>query len=151
MARPRDPFVAYRFLVEIGTDIAATFSECTGLAGETEVEEYQEGGLNEVRHRLPKTTKWTNLTLRRGLTDSKVLWDWWKARMQGDFTSDKGKRRTIGVILWDARTDNQVWRLDFYDAYPVKWTGPELKSDSNTVAVETLEFAHSGPSKGKPA
>jgi phage tail-like protein len=150
MAR-RDPYVAYRFLVELGSDIAASFSECTGLAAETEVEEYQEGGLNDVRHRLPKTTKWSNLTLRHGLTDSKALWEWYRARAQGDFKSAKGKRRSIAVILWDARREDQVWRWDFEEAYPVKWTGPELKGDSNTVAIETLEIAHSGPSKGKPA
>jgi phage tail-like protein len=147
----RDPYVAYRFLVELGADIAASFSECTGLAAETELEEYQEGGLNDVRHRLPKTTKWSNLTLRRGVTDSTALYDWYRARAQGDFTSDQGKRRSIAVILWDERRENQVRRWDFEQAYPVKWTGPELKGDANAVAIETLEFAHSGPSRGKPA
>jgi phage tail-like protein len=144
-----DPYVAFRFLVEVGSDIAGSFSECSGLQAETELEEYQEGGLNDVRHKLPKTTKWSNLTLRRGLTDSRELWDWYSARRQGDLKSAKGRRRSIAVILWDARLAGQVWRWDFEEAYPVKWTGPELKGDSNAVAIEALEFAHSGMSKGK--
>src|SRR5207245_3932037 len=101
-----------------------------------------EGGLNEVRHKLPKSTKWSNLTLRHGLTDSTLLWDWYRGRMKGDFK--KAPRKHVAVILWDGEQSNQVWRWDFDDAYPVKWTGPDLKGDSNTVAVEALELAHSG-------
>lgn len=149
MAR-RDPYVAYRFLVEIGSDIVAGFSECSGLQLETEFEEVQEGGENQVRYKLPKASKWGNLTLKRGLTDSSALWDWYRARMQGDFTSDAGRRRSIAVILWDESTDDQVWRWDFTDAYPVKWTGPELKADANAITVETLEFAHHGLTGGGP-
>jgi hypothetical protein len=36
---------------------------------------------------------------------------------------------------------------DFRDAYPVKWSGPELKADSGTVAVESVELVHRGLSK----
>jgi phage tail-like protein len=31
------------------------------------------------------------------------------------------------------------WNIE--NAYPAKWTGPQLKADDNTVAVETLELA----------
>jgi phage tail-like protein len=30
------------------------------------------------------------------------------------------------------------------NAYPVKWTGPELKASAGAVAIESLEFAHEG-------
>src|SRR5437763_773431 len=109
----RDPYVAHQFLIEIGSDIVGTFSECTGLQGETEIEEFQEGGLNELRHRLPKSTKWSNLTLRHGLTDSTVLWDWYRGRMKGDFKN--APRKHVAVILWNGETKNQVWRWDFND------------------------------------
>jgi phage tail-like protein len=147
---PRDPYVAHKFLIEIGAEVVASFSECSGLQIETEVEEVQEGGENQLRYKLPRGTKWGNLTLKHGLTESRVLWDWYRARLQGDFTSAKGKRRSIAVVLWDAALVNQVWRWDFAQAYPVKWTGPELKADANAVAVETLEFAHDGLSSGGP-
>jgi phage tail-like protein len=138
----RDPYVSYRFLVEIDREVAGHFSECSGLQAETEVEEFQEGGENALRRKLPKTTKWGALTLKRGLVDSTLLWDWYVARMKGDFR--KGGRKAVGVILWDETLSNEVWRWDFSDAYPTKWTGPELKGDSNAVAIETVEFAHSG-------
>jgi phage tail-like protein len=138
----RDPYVSYRFLVEIDREVVAHFSECSGLTAETEVEEFQEGGENALRRRLPKTAKWGALTLKRGLADSTLLWDWYLARSKGDF--QKGPRKSIAVILWDVNIADQVWRWDFADAYPTKWTGPELKGDANAIALETLEFAHSG-------
>jgi phage tail-like protein len=141
---PRDPLVSYRFLVELGSDIAASFTECSGLQGELEFEEYQEGGLNGMRHKLQKTAKWGNLTLRRGVTDSSELWDWFNARVQGTLASPKGERRDIAVILWDTAQSEQRVRWDVTGAYPVKWTGPELKGDSNTVAIEALELTHNG-------
>jgi phage tail-like protein len=30
------------------------------------------------------------------------------------------------------------------NAYPVKWTGPNLNANSNAIASETLEIVHNG-------
>ncbi|MBK8932716.1 MAG: phage tail protein [Chloroflexi bacterium] len=30
---------------------------------------------------------------------------------------------------------------DIEAAYPVKWSGPQLNSGDNTIAIQTLEFA----------
>jgi phage tail-like protein len=136
------PYVSYKFLVEIEGIVEARFSECSGLQVETEFEERQEGGVNEYRHKLPKGSKYANLTLKRGLTDSPVLWNWHR-----DVVNGKVQRKSVSVIVWDVwdvQINDQRWRWDFKDAYPVKWTGPELKWDSNTVAIETLELAHHG-------
>lgn len=141
MAR-RDPYVSYRFLVHVDGQLVAQFTECSGLQAETEVEEFQEGGENTLRRKLPKASKWGALTLKRGLSDSKELWDWYVARSKGDF--DKGPRKSVTVILWNENTEDEVWTWDFADAYPTKWTGPDMKSDANAVALETLEFVHSG-------
>jgi phage tail-like protein len=59
----------------------------------------------------------------------------------------KFKQTTVRVILMDSE-GNEKWQWEFYDAYPVKWTGPELRGDSNTVAVESIELAHNGIKKG---
>jgi phage tail-like protein len=39
---------------------------------------------------------------------------------------------------------NEKWRWRFTLAYPVKWSGPELKADGNDVEVESLELVHEG-------
>lgn len=148
MAERRDPYPAFQFLVELDNDIVAHFTECTGLQAETEVDEYAEGGENRFRHKLPKASRFGNLTLRRGLTDSSALWDWYDARSEGKFTG-KARRRPVAVILWDGPNRRQVWRWDLADAYPVRWTGPDLKAETSAAAIEAIEIAHHGISKGR--
>ena len=36
---------------------------------------------------------------------------------------------------------------DFKEAFPVKWTGPDLRADSGSVAIESVELAHRGLSR----
>lgn len=148
MSSREDPYGAFRFLVEIGGSVVASFSECSGLQAETEVEEIPEGGVNDHKHRLPKGTKYGNLVLRRGLSSSDDLWKWYSTRAADDFAS--APRKSLSVILWDGTTQNQVWRWDFADAFPVKWTGPELKAETAVIAIEAVEFAHEGLTSGGP-
>ena len=35
-------------------------------------------------------------------------------------------------------------RWTFWGAYPIKWTGPELKASSNAIAFESIEMVHQG-------
>jgi len=138
VAERKDPYLGFRFLVEIQGLIVGGFSEVSGLQAETEVEEIREGGINDHVHKLPKITKYPNITLKRGITDSDVLWKWHQEVISGLFMRMSGF-----IILLDSKGEEK-WRWHFVDAYPVKWTGPDLKADSSTVAVETLELAHNG-------
>ena len=137
----KDPYLSFRFLVEIQGLIVGGFSEVSGLQAETEYEEKREGGVNDYVHKLPKITKYPNITLKRGITDSDALWKWHQDVVNGKF-----ERKTVSIILMDSEK-NEKWRWAFERAYPVKWTGPDLKADSNTVAVEALELAHNGIKK----
>ena len=136
--RRKDPYLSFRFLVEIQNLVVAGFSEASGLSAETEFDEQREGGVNEFVHKLPKNTKYSNLTLKRGLTDSDALWKW-----HHDVIMGKVERRTVNLVLLDSE-GNETWRWSFENAYPVKWVGPELKSDGSAIALETLEIAHNG-------
>ncbi|MCD4809203.1 MAG: phage tail protein, partial [Methanosarcinales archaeon] len=60
-----DPYSAYRFKVEIEGIIAAGFTDVSGLTIETEVETIKEGGVNNYEYKLPKFTKYSNITLKR--------------------------------------------------------------------------------------
>lgn len=137
----RNPYMSFSFLVEIEGLIVGGFSEVSGLQVETEIEEIREGGVNDRIHKLPKITKYTNITLKRGITDSDELWNWYQSVINGDI-----KKRGGFIVLMD-RERNEKWRWNFLDAYPVKWVGPDLKADSNAVAIESLELAHSGIKK----
>jgi phage tail-like protein len=142
-ARPsRDPFGAFRFRVEVDGRTVGGFREVTGLAIELEVEDYREGGVNEHLHRLPKGVQHGRLTLRRGLTDSLVLFDWQAKAAQGELG-----RTGVHVYVLD-ETGQDAWSFHCRDAIPVKWAAPELKADGNLLAVETLELVHNGFSRG---
>ena len=141
VAEREDPYLSFRFLVEIQGLIVGGFSEVSGLQANTEVEEIKEGGVNDYVHKLPKITKYPNITLKRGITDLDALWNWHQ-----DVVNGKVERKTVFIILLDSER-NEKWRWSFEHAYPVKWTGPDLKADGSTVGVETLELAHNGIKK----
>ncbi len=141
LAQRKDPYAGSRFLVEIEGLIVGGFAEVSGLRAETQVEEYREGGVNDFVHRLPKETRYSNLVLKRGITDSDVLWKWHR-----DVVDGKIVRKSGYIVLLDSE-GNETWRWNFVDAYPAKWLGPELRADGNTVAFEAIEIVHNGIAK----
>lgn len=132
------PYTSFRFRVEIDNIISAHASEVSGLQIETETETYEEGGVNDYVHILPKRTKYQNIILKRGITDLDGMWNWYQDVIYGHFD-----RKSGAIILIDT-SGNDKWCWNFEMAYPVKWKGPDLKADSNTVAFETIELAHYG-------
>lgn len=133
-----DPLTTRKFYVEISNIAAAVFSEVSGLDAEVEVQEYPEGGQNDFVHKLPGRMKFTNVTLRRGMTNSLDFWDWFNSARTG-----KVDRQQIGIVLFDeSGAERRRWTLE--RAYPVKWVGPGLKSEDNSVVIESLELAHEG-------
>jgi phage tail-like protein len=141
VAERKDPYLSFRFLVEIKGLIVGGFSEVSGLQAGTETEDIREGGVNDYVHKLPKITKYPNITLKRGITDSDALWNWHQDVVNGII-----KRKSGFILLLDSE-GNEKWHCFFERAYPVQWTGPELRADSNTVAVESIELVHNGLKK----
>jgi phage tail-like protein len=133
-----DPHLACHFLVEIDSLIAGNFSECTGLAAETEVLEYRAGGENEFIHRLVGPTKHPPLVLKRGMSPIDGLWEWHQ-----DVVAGKIRRRNGTVYLLNQHKLPVMW-WNFSDALPVKWTGPTLLAGSAAIAFETVELVHRG-------
>lgn len=133
-----DPSGGFRFWVEIDGLFVGGFTEVSGLRSETEVEEYREGGVNTHVHRFPKVTKYPSLVLKRGVTNSVELWNWYKDVAEGIV-----ERKNGSVVLLDQAGD-EIWRWNFFDSYPVKWIGPELKASRAEIAVEVLEIVHNG-------
>ena len=125
-------------MVELDGMLVAGFSEVTGLSVETELEEVPEGGVNHYVHRLPKQTKLQPLVLKRGVTVTNELWTWYYGVINGSVV-----RKSGSVILFNEK-DQELRRWNFYDAFPFKWTGPELNATNSAVAVESIELAHNG-------
>ncbi|HEX8672454.1 MAG TPA: phage tail protein, partial [Longimicrobium sp.] len=67
------------------------------------------------------------------------LWRWFTEVVAG-----RPVRRTVSVVLLPGAQLAIPVRFVFDSAVPVRWTGPELKAEQSTVAVETVELAHHG-------
>lgn len=133
MAARVDPYKNFNFTVSID-GITAGFSECSGLDSEVNVIEYREGGDNRVR-KLVGLSKFGNLVLKRGVTESLELYQWHLAILQG-----QNDRRDGSIILLDDER-KPVARWNFKNAFPCKYHGPRLNAKGNEVAIETLELA----------
>jgi phage tail-like protein len=132
------PFPAFTFDVEVDGLVVGSFSEVSGIESEIDVEEYKEGGVNEFVHKLLKNAKSSNLNLRRGFTTLTVMYDWYKQVVMGNI-----ERRMVTITLLDSQK-TQIKSWSFKNCIPVSWKGPELKSDGNAIAIESVQFVHQG-------
>jgi phage tail-like protein len=126
----------FRFVVDIAGIPQAVFTECTLPNIEWETQEVKEGGLNTYVHQLPGRRKNASLTLKNGVGTS-ALMNWFIDTMNQSFT-----RRKITIKLLDVRgkltSPVMTWTIE--GAYPTKWSGPQLNSGENTIAIQTLEL-----------
>ena len=86
--------------------------------------------------KLPGQTKYSNLVLKRGVTDDRQLWQWHQD------TADGRLERKHGSIVLRDRAGKEKARWNFFDAWITKWTGPDFKAEASDLAIETLELAH---------
>jgi phage tail-like protein len=89
---------------------------------------------------MPGRLKWENVTLKRGITDAMDIWDWRKMVEDGDVES---ARANGSIVMFDQHL-SEVARWNFENAWPVKVSGPQVKSDSNEIGIEELSIAHEG-------
>jgi phage tail-like protein len=121
-----------------GAEIA--FSEVTGLNVETDLIEYRHGNNKEFHKvKMPGMQKFSNITMKRGVFKNRNdFFDWWNT-----VSLNTIKRMTIVVTLQD-ETDKPVVTWNIKNAWPIKVTSPDLKSDASEVAVESIEVVHEG-------
>lgn len=132
-----DPYGAFNFIVEIDGIIEGGFSEVSGMRIETETYNITEGGMNSFVHKLPKSTKFSEITLKRGITDLK-LYDWYMDVVKGIINRKNGS-----IILQDiGKNENITW--NFFEAFPIKWEGSTFNASASSIATETLVLAHHG-------
>lgn len=135
----RDPFVGHNFAVELDGITGTGFKECSGLECSQTAIDYREGTDSTLsKRKVPGLVNWTNITLKRGITSDRKLWEWQEKAARG-----KVDRRSISIILFDdAGSERMRWNVRA--AWPIKWSGPSFDAASDSVAIESLELAHEG-------
>lgn len=135
------PYTAQNFLVDLGDGdlqgAEAGFTEVSGLESWLDVAEYRAGNDKVAAPRKQVGLARTgNLTLRRGLTGSLRLYQWFDHIRNGAIDT-----RTVTVTLLDEqRQPVQVWKL--LNARPVRYAGPVLNAATTDIAIEELVLAY---------
>ena len=135
-----DPLVSVSFYVEVQGVFTGTFRGCTGLGSQSEVIENLAAGAGGVTriYKIPGVTRWTNINLKRGVTDSMDVWAWRKQVEEGKVNE---ARKNGSIIMYD-QTNTEVARWNFENGWPAKISGPNLDASTNEIAIEELEIAH---------
>jgi phage tail-like protein len=134
----RDPLRNFRFRLEIGGINEAHFSEVTGFDTTTDVIDYREGDEPTHVRKLPGLTKYGNVTLKRGVTDSMDLYNWYK-----DVVAGKIRRETVAIIALNEEGKDAA-RFQITDAWPSKYDPMDFNAKGNDVGIEMLELVNEG-------
>jgi phage tail-like protein len=119
----------------------AAFKEVSGISKEMSLEEVVCGGENRFKYRLPTVATSQNLVLKRALIpEGSKLIDWCASTMDESLASAI-TTHDVSVSLFDASgTVSIMWT--FYNAYPVKYSVSDLKSQENEIVIESIELAY---------
>ncbi len=132
------PYGKFRYKVEIDGLEAGGFSEASGFDASIDVIEYREGDMVQTPLKLPGLKKYGNITLKQGVADSMVMYEWMIAGVEGEV-----ERKTITItILDETETATASWQV--INAWPAKYTAPDFNATSSEVAIESIEIAHEG-------
>ena len=133
-----DPLRNFRFRVEIDGLQAAGFTEVSGLDITTEVIEYREGTEPSHVRKLPGLTKYGNVTLKWGITDSMELHDWHRQIVDGDI-----QRRSVAIVIQDEQGQDRA-RFEVVEAWPCRYQATSLEGKGRQVAIEMIELCNEG-------
>jgi phage tail-like protein len=128
--------------------VDAVFMECKGFKRTQEVIEVCEvthepwGQANAkygrvVRTKIPGNVKSGNLVLRRGMSCSTSLWQWFADVEQGNWAK---QRRDGSLSIYDQGGLCQA-RFDFSGAWPTSYNVSDLSAKSTDFEIEEVELA----------
>lgn len=142
---PQTPFTTFNFRVLVTLDSGsgplcdAGFSECAGLEQSVEVKTLRQGGDNARQIHLSGPVGYGTLTLKRGMTSSFDLWDWFE-RVNTD--GERHLRAETEVLM--LHSDRTVEQAAFVlgGCLPSKLSAPALTAADGQVAIEELQVVY---------
>lgn len=148
------PFTAFNFGVEI--DLAesqrggprlcnAAFSECDGLEMTLEAKTLREGGNQGAVIRLAGPVNFGTLTLKRGMTSSFDLWDWFDETL-----ANPRLRASVEVVVYAADGATVRARFVLTRCLPIKLKAPALNAKDGAVAIEEMQIVYESLALKRP-
>lgn len=142
---------AHRFYLELKLDDSqeqadGTFLECQGFKRTQDAIEICEVTPNKwgkaqkgqvVRTKLPGNVKSGNLTLRRGITSSIALWNWFQKVQDGKWAD---QRKNASLTIYDQAGQEQA-RFELAGAWPTSYKIADVNARSTDIEIEEVEVA----------
>ncbi|GLR16705.1 phage tail protein [Portibacter lacus] len=144
MAADKFPVPKFHFNVDLGSG-NISFQEVTGLDQEFEHLEYRSGDdaeyVTQKRIGLKKTG---TLSFKKGIFsgETDVLDIYEPGNNKEKYYSNQDPLDLVISLMDEAGTAVLEWAVR--GAVPVKITNGDLKSDENAIAIEQIDFVHSG-------
>lgn len=132
--------VGFYFALSFAGDDAA-FQEVSGITREVTVEEIACGGENRFKYRLPTGSASQNLVLKRAIVPAGSALIKWCSDCIDDGFTNVIKPQDVSINLLDAK-GNVCVKWTFNKAYPIKYSVSDLKSQDNSLLIESIELAY---------
>jgi len=133
-----DPYLNFKFRVEINGIQTAAFSEVTLPDSTVDAVTYREGTDPNYVRQLSGLTKYGSLSLKKGLTDSLELYNWF-LQVSNKGAGSAGARKNISIIMVNDENEDAC-RWNIINAWPTKYESGGFNASSNDVLIETLDI-----------
>ncbi|MEY3990496.1 MAG: hypothetical protein RI985_1577 [Chloroflexota bacterium] len=130
-----------KFSFEVTWDATVMqFQEVSGLDVENQSIEYRNSDSPTFSTiKMPGIAKYGNVVMKKGIVPNNSQFLEWLNQIKLNTV----KRTTMTITLQDeAGAPTMIWTLS--NAWPIKISSTDLTSESNVVAIETIEIAHEG-------
>lgn len=145
MTTPADPYLTHTFSVSVsnasGIRFEGYFTEVSGMSFEVSTIEYKTfnstSGQPEVQV-IPGRPNAGTLTLKHGVTDDQMLWNWCKMVTSGKLMD---ARSTVTVTAYDRLyVPKLTWTL--FNAWPSKFNLDSFSASESNFVLEELTLVY---------
>jgi phage tail-like protein len=88
-----------------------------------------------MRTKIPGNIKTNNITLRRGMTSSRTIWNWFDAVQSGK----RDQQRNGSLTIYDQAGKAQAL-FSFQRAWPLSYVLTDVNASSNDIEIEEIEI-----------
>lgn len=133
-----DANLANRFTVAIDGVNVIAINSVTGLASESDVQTYREGGDAGITRTRPGAVKPNQVTIVRDYSGATDFYNWRKTVLDG-----KVERKSVSIIFHND-AGQEDGRINLFNCWPTKWSGPVLDAKATGHATESLTLVWEG-------
>jgi len=138
---PRRRHHKWKFVVEIAGVAFAGFNKAGPLEVEVATVAISEGG-SSIPHKSPGRSTFAKITLERGATTDRDLWDWFLE--VADVAANVGLvdddyKRDFDIVQQE-RDGSEIMRWRIYRAFPTKFSAGDWDNDADEYRIESVEI-----------